>query len=119
MSHKVWLEAYDLKESGPVQYSENWIHEAVQDEQPEGRLILGYGSALDFIYKGIERSAVEIIITGDGDIFARPKQLELVLSYFWDDWHKNDPRWNWRWETIREFFEKYYAYGYVFVITVY
>lgn len=123
MSHIVWLEAYSLDEFGDVQYNEDWINEnlsePIQHIEPEGKLTLGYGSAVHFIYKGVEAGPPEVIMSDEGDIFGPPRQLKQVIHYAWDTWHKNDARWNWRWETIQDFFTRYGEYRYIIVVIVY
>ena len=119
MSHKVWLDAYRVEWPDRVEYTEDWLNENLHDEEPEGRLVLGYGGAFHSIHRGIKSAPAEIIITGDGDIFARAKKLRQILFHAWGTWHKNDDRWHWRWETIEDFFERYGEYNYVFVIIVY
>jgi len=123
MSHILWLEAYNLDEFGDVQYTEDWINEnisgTIQIIEPDGKLVLGYGSAMHFIYKGMEHAGAEVITSDEGDIFGPPKLLKQVIAHEWETWHKNDPRWNWRWETIEDFFARYGEYGYLIIVTVY
>lgn len=106
-----------------VEYTKEWIEKALEQNQDvaiQGRLIIACGyRPFHWLIKAMEEAQEEgkvVFLTDEEDIFGKPEVLEEIILKYWEDWHREDDRWLWSQNTIKEFFKLHrWAIVYVYV----